>query len=155
MQTPGVQAQAMHDAKTQVEDPESPKGDAMGPATKRQHFVVMRHGERIDEVNAKHCLHGQPSVGPVMNSLLSCSATPCSWTYLTAEASHVLTGSQIQCYHGACICCVWQIHRTSRKTLHLRLTVYAPVANIAWHVRALTQSSAYASIPNQIVAMII
>ena len=50
MQIPGVQAQAMHDAKTKVEDPDSPKGDATVRATKRQRFVVMRHGERIDEV---------------------------------------------------------------------------------------------------------
>ena len=60
MQISGVQAQAMHDAKTKVEDPDSPEGDATGPATKRQRFVVMRHGERIDEVKARHCLAGQP-----------------------------------------------------------------------------------------------
>lgn len=46
----GAQAQARHDVNTKVEDPESPKGDTKGPAIKRQHFVVMRHGERIDEV---------------------------------------------------------------------------------------------------------
>lgn len=61
MQMPGVQAQAVHDAKTKVEDPDSSNGDATGPATKRQHFVVMRHGERIDEVEAKHYLAGQPA----------------------------------------------------------------------------------------------
>ncbi|DBA67607.1 hypothetical protein WJX79_004788 [Trebouxia sp. C0005] len=47
----GAQAQARHDVNTKVEDPESPKGDTKGPAIKRQHFVVMRHGERIDEMD--------------------------------------------------------------------------------------------------------
>ncbi len=46
----GVQVQARHDVDTKVEDPESPKGNVKGPAIKRQRFVVMRHGERIDEV---------------------------------------------------------------------------------------------------------
>ncbi len=50
----GAQAQVKHDVNTKVEDPESPKGDAKGPAIKRQHFVVMRHGERIDEVTANY-----------------------------------------------------------------------------------------------------
>ncbi len=56
----GAQAQARHDVDTKVEDPESPKGDAKGPAIKRQHFVVMRHGERIDEVAPdppQYCQH--------------------------------------------------------------------------------------------------
>ncbi len=47
----GVQAQAAHETHTNVEEPENPEGVSKGPATKRQHFIVMRHGERIDEVS--------------------------------------------------------------------------------------------------------
>lgn len=50
----GAQAQVNQVVNTKVEDPESPKRDTKGPATKRQHFVVMRHGERIDEVTPRY-----------------------------------------------------------------------------------------------------
>lgn len=46
----GVQVQAAREAHTEVEDPDQPEGPGKGPVTKRQHFIVMRHGERIDEV---------------------------------------------------------------------------------------------------------
>lgn len=42
--------QAAREAHTEVEDPDQPEGPGKGPVTKRQHFIVMRHGERIDEV---------------------------------------------------------------------------------------------------------
>ena len=52
----GAQAQAARESQTKVEDPESPQGPDKGPATKRQHLIVMRHGERIDEVGRPcHC----------------------------------------------------------------------------------------------------
>ena len=55
----GAQAQAARETQTKVEDPESPQGPDKGPATKRQHLIVMRHGERIDEVGRLHCsAHG-------------------------------------------------------------------------------------------------
>lgn len=50
----GVQAQLARESPTRTEDPENPQGPPKGPATKRQHLVVMRHGERIDEVSCKH-----------------------------------------------------------------------------------------------------
>lgn len=50
----GAQAQVNQVINTKVEDPESPKGHAKGPAIKRQQFVVMRHGERIDEVTPRY-----------------------------------------------------------------------------------------------------
>lgn len=50
----GVQAQLARESPTRIEDPENPQGPSKGPATKRQHLVVMRHGERIDEVSSKH-----------------------------------------------------------------------------------------------------
>lgn len=49
----GVQAQLARESPTKVEDPEHPQGPSKGPATKRQHLVVMRHGERIDEASSK------------------------------------------------------------------------------------------------------
>lgn len=47
----GVQVQAAREAHTEVEDPDQPEGPGKGPVTKRQHFIVMRHGERIDEMD--------------------------------------------------------------------------------------------------------
>ncbi|KAL3136249.1 hypothetical protein ABBQ32_007258 [Trebouxia sp. C0010 RCD-2024] len=47
----GVQAQLARESPTRTEDPENPQGPPKGPATKRQHLVVMRHGERIDEID--------------------------------------------------------------------------------------------------------
>ena len=49
----GVQAQLARESPTKIDDPEHPQGPPKGPATKRQHLVVMRHGERIDEVSFK------------------------------------------------------------------------------------------------------
>lgn len=47
----GAQAQAARETQTKVEDSESPQGPDKGPATKRQHLIVMRHGERVDEID--------------------------------------------------------------------------------------------------------
>ena len=49
-----MQAQAARDSPTKVEDPENPESPgstSRDPAIKRQHLIVMRHGERIDEVS--------------------------------------------------------------------------------------------------------
>ncbi len=70
----GAQVQARHDVDTKVEDPESPKGDSKGPAIKRQHFVVMRHGERIDEVAPDSPQHSQPI-----------SSVACSFAHMTCH----------------------------------------------------------------------
>ena len=50
----GVQAQLARESPTRIDDPENPQGPPKRPATKRQHLVVMRHGERIDEVSSRH-----------------------------------------------------------------------------------------------------
>lgn len=73
----GTQAQARHDVNTKVEDPESPKGDVKGPAIKRQHFVVMRHGERIDEVAPVSPQHSQ-----------HISTIACSFAHFTCQQAH-------------------------------------------------------------------
>lgn len=49
----GAQVEVAKEVPTQVENPENPEGPSKGPQeppVKRQHLIVMRHGERIDEV---------------------------------------------------------------------------------------------------------
>lgn len=95
----GAQAQVKHDVNTKVEDPESPKGDAKGPAIKRQHFVVMRHGERIDEVTANSPQHAQHI------STIACSPTCDLSTGLQDVPSNLLFSSS---FLVSSACCAWQ-----------------------------------------------
>ena len=46
----GAQVEVAKEAPTKVEVPDDPQGPPKEPAEKRQHLIVMRHGERIDEV---------------------------------------------------------------------------------------------------------
>lgn len=46
----GAQIEVEKEAPTRVEDPNDPQGPPKEPTVKRQHLIVMRHGERIDEV---------------------------------------------------------------------------------------------------------
>ncbi len=99
----GAQAQARHDVDTKVEDPESPQGDAKGPAIKRQHFLVMRHGERIDEVTPRYyslvCKQSQHI------SIIACSPTHDLSTGLQNAPSYLMFSNSFLVSSG---CCAWQ-----------------------------------------------
>ena len=72
----GAQIEVDKEAPTKVEDPNDPQGPPKEPAVKRQHLIVMRHGERIDEVIFIPCL-GQGSKYDKYTSVECCHHMPC------------------------------------------------------------------------------
>ncbi len=99
----GAQVQARHDVDTKVEDPESPKGDVKGPAIKRQHFVVMRHGERIDEVRPRYYSFAYKPSQHIL--AIACSSTYDLSTGLQNVLSNLVSSSYFLVSSG---CCAWQ-----------------------------------------------
>ena len=60
----GAQMEAAKEAGTKVENPDDPQQLSTEPAVKRQHLIVMRHGERIDEVHQFKSVYGLCTTEP-------------------------------------------------------------------------------------------
>lgn len=89
----GAQVEAAKEAPTNVENsenPEEPPKEPVEPPVKRQHLIVMRHGERIDEVPCELC-HLADNAKTINMCLWTATAPPVStptWLNIWQTTGH-------------------------------------------------------------------